>query len=518
MLARWPIGLRLRHGPTALGNAVGEGLAGVANGMGTSGMPSEGPVPPVTDQPIVASGLPVDLNSLLPAPVNAASDDSAEPMPSGSIDSILRREGVNDGSPYYWGKVSGNVTRTEGGDTAQMGEFKLLNGVPDLDNVSGSKWYKLPISGAYDSAAADAAYQAQAQTWQGEAGNELDRFGTLARMNQLASGGSTVGSGTSPMTNVTEPLIAAPLGHWEAVPQIDIAGGGVTGGEDRVWVSDHAAPDPIGADVAAAFADPVEGAKGLAKAWIVKPLLDQAGAPPVLAPYLYSTDPELKPDYSGFPGNQYSNQAQVGGAIVGTAAMVALPEMWSSLRGATALETALDLGTTGEAATGAGSRALGAEVDTIPRTGTRLVLDQSYVSDIGDVACGPTACAMVINDRGQWVNISHIAQDAGLVPGIGTDVNGLADALQTNGVGTARAVFGATIDDLAAATANGDAAIAHVNLSGDTGHFVVVDGVTNRGGQAVVAVRDPLDGQFFVPVDQFNAKFSGQAVLTNGPY
>jgi filamentous hemagglutinin len=203
---------------------------------------------------------------------------------------------------------------------------------------------------------------------------------------------------------------------------------------------------------------------------------------------------------------------------VGNAAAFAL-EAGAALYGLRGAAPELsEFGNVDAAATGAGTRALGAEVDTIPRNGNRLVLDQSYVSDIGDVACGPTSCAMVMNDRGQWVNISHLAQDAGLVPGVGTDVLGLASALQNNGVGAARAVFGATVDDLAAATANGESAIAHVNLSGDAGHFVVVDGVTTRAGQAVVAVRDPLDGQFFVPVNQFQAKFSGQAVLTNGPH
>jgi filamentous hemagglutinin len=47
------------------------------------------------------------------------------------------------------------------------------------------------------------------------------------------------------------------------------------------------------------------------------------------------------------------------------------------------------------------------------------------------------------------------------------------------------------------------------------GHFVVVDGVTTRQGQAVVAVRDPGSGkQYFVPKAEFESKFSGQAVFT----
>ena len=207
------------------------------------------------------------------------------------------------------------------------------------------------------------------------------------------------------------------------------------------------------------------------------------------------------------------------GEALGNTAMVLWGAM-SLVDGGLGLYNDWKIGNTaaGDASFGAGTRALGGEVTTIPRNGSRLVLDQSYVSDIGNVACGPTSCAMVMNDRGQFVNISHLAQDAGLVPGVGTDVLGLSDALRQNGVSAARASFGTTIDDLAASTANGNAAIAHVNLTGDAGHFVVVDGVTTRGGQAVVAVRDPLDGQFFVPVAQFKTKFSGQAVLTDGPH
>jgi filamentous hemagglutinin len=54
--------------------------------------------------------------------------------------------------------------------------------------------------------------------------------------------------------------------------------------------------------------------------------------------------------------------------------------------------------------------------------------------------------------------------------------------------------------------------LAHVNLK-HGGHFVVVAGVTTRGGQAVVAVRDPGTGlQYFVPRAEFESKFSKQVV------
>lgn len=47
-------------------------------------------------------------------------------------------------------------------------------------------------------------------------------------------------------------------------------------------------------------------------------------------------------------------------------------------------------------------------------------------------------------------------------------------------------------------------------------HAVVVDGVTIRNCQTVVAIRDPALGcQYFTPVDEFNLKYSGQAIFTN---
>jgi filamentous hemagglutinin len=89
---------------------------------------------------------------------------------------------------------------------------------------------------------------------------------------------------------------------------------------------------------------------------------------------------------------------------------------------------------------------------------------------------------------------------------------GLTKALRANGAESAKWSLEATVDDLAAWTAQGNAAIAHVNLK-HGGHFVVVAGVTTRGGQAVVAVRDPGTGlQYFVPRAEFESKFSKQVV------
>lgn len=170
----------------------------------------------------------------------------------------------------------------------------------------------------------------------------------------------------------------------------------------------------------------------------------------------------------------------------------------------------------GASSDGGSAGGLASETNSMGRNGDRVVIDQRYISNVGDVACGPTACAMVMNDRGQWANISQIAKDANLVPGWGTDVVGLSSALQKNGLSSARWAVGASVDDLAAATSRGNAAIAHVDLDVGGGHFVVVDGVTTRLGNSVVAVRDPGTGtQYFVPVKEFSKKFTGQVVYTH---
>lgn len=94
---------------------------------------------------------------------------------------------------------------------------------------------------------------------------------------------------------------------------------------------------------------------------------------------------------------------------------------------------------------------------------------------------------------------------------------GLSKALQGNGISSAKWSLNASVSDLANATAKGDAVIAQVMIdNGNTIHFVVVDGVTTRYGQKVVAVRDPGTGsQYFVPTDEFSGKFTGQVVFTN---
>ena len=68
-----------------------------------------------------------------------------------------------------------------------------------------------------------------------------------------------------------------------------------------------------------------------------------------------------------------------------------------------------------------------------------------------------------------------------------------------------------TIGDLEVATRNGKPAIVAVKQGG-AGHAVVIDGVTNRHGVAVVAIRDPWGKQYFETVESFQKRFLNQGV------
>lgn len=121
---------------------------------------------------------------------------------------------------------------------------------------------------------------------------------------------------------------------------------------------------------------------------------------------------------------------------------------------------------------------------------------------------------MILNDRGSPSNITQLAKKADIEQELGTDVFGLTKALKAHGIDGAHASLYATMDDLAVATSRGHAAIAQISTPKGA-HFVVVDGVTKRQGQAVVAIRDPGNGkQYFLPKVEFESKFTGQVVFT----
>jgi hypothetical protein len=144
---------------------------------------------------------------------------------------------------------------------------------------------------------------------------------------------------------------------------------------------------------------------------------------------------------------------------------------------------------------------------SLPRNGNRLVIDQ------GDLpTCGPVSCVMVLDTMGRKVDLAAIISQSD-INHLGTTMPRLVKILNDNGVITQR-MTNVTIEDLAKATATGAPAIVRMDLIRG-GHAVVVDGITIRNGQRVVAVRDPADGrQYFTPVNEFLSSFSGEAAFT----
>ncbi len=144
---------------------------------------------------------------------------------------------------------------------------------------------------------------------------------------------------------------------------------------------------------------------------------------------------------------------------------------------------------------------------SMPRAGDRIVINQGQLP-----TCGPTSCAMVLNSAGIEVDLGAVISQSG-VTNAGTTMPRLVRVLNDNGL-PAKRILGATVEDIAAATANGDPAIVRMTLDRG-GHAVVVDGVTIRNGQQVVAIRDPAGGrQYFTPIEEFRASFSGEAAIT----
>lgn len=147
--------------------------------------------------------------------------------------------------------------------------------------------------------------------------------------------------------------------------------------------------------------------------------------------------------------------------------------------------------------------------DAIPRNTDRLVLNQGQ-----SPTCGHNSCAMVLDTLGKPVNVeSLIASVRPTEKGIlSKDV---ADMLSRNKVET---IFlnGRTINDLSRYTDKGTPVIVRITDSKNPkefSHFVVVDGITERAGQKVVAIRDPHGKSYFSPVETFKKAFTGEAII-----
>ena len=146
---------------------------------------------------------------------------------------------------------------------------------------------------------------------------------------------------------------------------------------------------------------------------------------------------------------------------------------------------------------------------SLPRNGDRLILDQGNLP-----TCGPNSCAMVLDSSGKTYDLNKLIIDS-KVTDQGAYMGDMAKALRNQGLDTARIRNGVSLDELAQATAKGNPAVVATRLDRG-GHAVVIDGITTRQGQAVVAIRDPALGrQYFTPLSEFADRFTGQAILTN---
>ena len=142
------------------------------------------------------------------------------------------------------------------------------------------------------------------------------------------------------------------------------------------------------------------------------------------------------------------------------------------------------------------------------RNGSRLVLNQGNTP-----TCAVYSCGMVLDTLGNPVDMTALLNQAN-VGANGMTMNRVATLLQNQGVS---ATFTTRVDmsDLAAATADGNPAIAAVTQGGG-GHAIVVDGITTRMGTPVVAIRDPWGQQYFETVDSFSQRFLRQAIVIKG--
>ena len=146
---------------------------------------------------------------------------------------------------------------------------------------------------------------------------------------------------------------------------------------------------------------------------------------------------------------------------------------------------------------------------SIIRNGERLVLNQGNLP-----TCGANSCAMVLDTAGIEYDLNKLIIDS-KVGSDGARMTDLVSALNKQGLNDARFISKASIETLSSVTSNGNPAIVAMKL--DRGyHAVVVDGITVRNGQPVVAIRDPAGGrQYFTPIAEFKSKFTGQAIFTN---
>lgn len=147
--------------------------------------------------------------------------------------------------------------------------------------------------------------------------------------------------------------------------------------------------------------------------------------------------------------------------------------------------------------------------DSIPRKSNRMVLDQGPTP-----TCGHNACAMTLDSLGNAVDPARLIER---IPPTEAGINGVeVKRLFTQEGVPASFVGDRTVERLGVLTQNGRPVVVRIEGPDNFSHWVVVDGVTERAGVKVVAIRDSAGGkEYFSPVETFNESFTGEVVIPN---
>ncbi len=156
------------------------------------------------------------------------------------------------------------------------------------------------------------------------------------------------------------------------------------------------------------------------------------------------------------------------------------------------------------------------EAGIMARGGERIVLPQGP-----NPTCGPICAAMVAEGEGAWViseNYVVAARQAGYLTDRGVLLSDLPKLLSSEARVTSQFVPSATLEQLGTATAKGKPAIVRLNPAnvGEGGHAIIVDGVTNRMGKPVVAIRNPHGQKYYQLVSEFEKQWDKSMVVVEG--
>ncbi|MBA2395277.1 MAG: hypothetical protein H0V70_21320 [Ktedonobacteraceae bacterium] len=118
---------------------------------------------------------------------------------------------------------------------------------------------------------------------------------------------------------------------------------------------------------------------------------------------------------------------------------------------------------------------------------------------------------MVLSDGGIDVPEAYVREAANVDAIEGGYLKDVPKALNELGLDTPSYTYGTnlTIDELGAATANGDSAIASVSFPGGGLHAVAVDGIEDD----MVLIRDPAGSTYKVTIQDFMQQWDGKAVI-----